>query len=109
MGRTSFGDIPGNVNLIKHTFASISSDNAASTIPVFRTPYNCKIVGAHVQHSTTRASGTKTATLVLVNGSTDGSGTTALGTYYVSASGDIHNDKSNRLSTLGFQLHRRPV
>lgn len=81
MGRTSFADIPGNVNVVKLTIASVASSGAAATLPVLRVPYNAKVVAAHLLFTTSRASGTKGNALTLINAGTDGTGTTPLGTY----------------------------
>ena len=85
MGRTSFGDIPGNVNVVKYTLASVASNGAAATYPIVRVPYNAKVVGAHLLFTTSRAVGTKGNALTLVNLGTDGTGTVGLGTHQASA------------------------
>jgi len=81
MGRTSFADIPGNVNVVKLTVASIASNAAAATLPVVNVPYNAKVVGASLLFVTSRASGTKSDSITLVNLGTAGTGTTVIGTH----------------------------
>lgn len=85
MGASRFADIPSNVNTITYALASIASNAAAATYPVCVVPANSQVVGAYLQFSESRASGTKSDSLTLVNLGTAGTGTTALGTHLATA------------------------
>lgn len=85
VGRTSMADIPGNSVVAKLTVASIASNAAAATLPIINVPYNAKVIGASMLFVTSRASGTKSNTITLVNLGTAGTGTTVLGTFLATA------------------------
>lgn len=85
MSKTRIGDIPDNVVLVSYDLASIASNAAAATLPITRAPFDCQVTGAHLLFSTSRASGTKSDSLTLVNLGTAGTGTTVLGTHLATA------------------------
>ena len=85
MGKTSFGDIPGQVDTVQVALASIASNAASATYPICVARNAGKVAAAHLVFSTSRASGTKTDGLTLINLGTAGTGTTVLGTVKASA------------------------
>jgi len=101
MGKTSFGDIPGQVDSVSVALSAIASDAAASTRPICVTRNKGTIVGAHLTYVTSRASGTKTNGLTLVNLGSAGTGTTVLGTVLASAAYASYKPLSISLAAAG--------
>jgi hypothetical protein len=85
MGKTSFGDIPGQTNSLSVAFASVASNAASATYPLGVAKNAGTIQSCHFVFSTSRASSTKTDGITLVNLGTAGTGTTVLGTLSATA------------------------
>ena len=85
MGKTSFGDIPGQTDSISVAFASVASNAASATYPLGAAKHAGTVQSCTFLFSTSRASGTKSDGITLVNLGTAGTGTTVLGTLAGSA------------------------
>lgn len=85
MGKTSFGDIPGQTDSISVALASIASNAASATYPLAVAKNAGTVQSCTFLFSTSRASSTKADGITLVNLGTAGTGTTVLGTLSATA------------------------